>query len=178
VYLSFGSVAPTTPMYPRLYRAAIERLAPLPSRLLVSTGRRDPAELGRLPANVHVERWVDEDAIGHHAAAMVSHGGAGSIRGALAAGVPLVVLPLFAEQPDNAAAVAATGAGIAVEGVAGIDDALRVLLADAAYARRAQAIAAEIAALPPVSEAVRLLAQIADSTSSAARSPVATAPFR
>ena len=70
------------------------------------------------------------------------------------------------------------GAGITADGVAGVGDALRRLLANEAYARRAQAIAAEVAALPPVSEAVRLLAQIADSTSSAARSPVSTAPLR
>ena len=39
-----------------------------------------------------------------HAAAMACHGGFGTVRAGLAAGVPLAVLPLFADQPDNAAA--------------------------------------------------------------------------
>ena len=43
------------------------------------------------------------------------HGGSGSTLGALAAGVPLVVMPLFADQPQNARRVAEVGAGLAVE---------------------------------------------------------------
>ena len=50
-----------------------------------------------------------------HARAMVCHGGSGTMRAGLAAGIPQVVLPLFADQPDNAARVDALGAGIALE---------------------------------------------------------------
>ena len=178
VYLSFGTVAPSTGAYPALYRAAIARLAPLPVRLLVSTGGEDPAALGPLPENVRAASWIDEGAVGHHAGAMVTHAGAGSLRGALTAGLPLVAMPLFGDQPHNARALAATGAGIVIDGPGGLDGAVRAVLETPLYARRAREIAAEVAALPPVSEAVRLLAQIADSTSSAARSPVATAPFK
>ena len=66
VYLTFGSVAAGAhlPYFPALYRAAIDALAPLPVRLLVTIGNdRDAAELDALPANVHVERWVAQDAI-------------------------------------------------------------------------------------------------------------------
>ena len=58
-----------------------------------------------------------------HARAMVSHGGTGTTRAGLAAGIPQVVLPLFADQPDNAARVDALGAGIAVQ--EGLTNALR-----------------------------------------------------
>ena len=54
-----------------------------------------------------------------HAAAMVCHGGFGTVRAGLAAGVPLAVLPLFADQPDNARRVAELGAGIALDDGAG-----------------------------------------------------------
>ena len=54
----------TCPYFPALYRAAIDALAPLPVRVLLTIGdRRDPAELGPLPANVHVEEWVTQDAV-------------------------------------------------------------------------------------------------------------------
>ena len=166
VYVTFGSVAPQMGLFPGLYRAAIETLAPLPVRLLVTIGRdRDPAELGPLPANVRVERWVPQADVMPHATAMVCHGGAGSVLAGLAAGVPMVVLPLFADQPYNAARVAALGAGIALEqgpfGIAGAPGALRALLADPGHAERAAAVAADVGALPTVDVAVEVLRDLA-----------------
>ena len=115
VYVSYGTVAPQGDAYPGLYREAIEQLAALDVRVLLNTGRRDPAELGPLPAGVHAEPWVREASVLPHVAAMLSHGGAGSVRTALSAGVPLAVLPRFGDQPLNARAVARTGAGLVVE---------------------------------------------------------------
>ena len=43
------------------------------------------------------------------------HGGSGTTLGALAAGLPLVIVPLFADQPANAKRVAEVGAGLVVE---------------------------------------------------------------
>jgi MGT family glycosyltransferase len=158
VYLTFGSVAPQLGFFPALYRSAIDALAPLPVRLLVTIGRdRDPADLGPLPANVRVERWLPQAEVVPHAAAVVCHGGSGTVRGALAAGVPVAILPLFADQPDNAVRVAALGAGAALEDVAGMAAAVEALLADGAYAERAAAVAADIRALPVVDAAVAAL---------------------
>lgn len=154
VYASFGSVAGQMDFFPGLYLAAIEQLAPLPVRVLLTTGgAHDPAELGVLPANVRAEHWVDEHSVLPAAAAMVSHGGAGSVRAALSHGVPLAVVPLFAEQPQNAQAVAAAGAGLALDGPAGLRAAVGELLEQPAHRRVARAIAAEIGALPAVDEA-------------------------
>ena len=87
----------------------------LPLRLLVTVGRdRDPAELGPLPANVRVERWVPQADLMPHVAAMVCHGGSGTVTMGLAGGVPMAVVPLFADQPWNAERVDALGAGIAL----------------------------------------------------------------
>lgn len=73
----------------------------------------DPSDWSALPPNVHVERWVPQDVF-PHAAAMVCHGGTGTVLGALTAGVPLVVVPQFVDHPDNAERVAAVGAGLRV----------------------------------------------------------------
>lgn len=67
-----------------------------------------------LPPNVHVERSVPQQEVFPHAAAMVCHGDTGTVLGALAAGVPLVVVPQFADHPDNAERVVAIGAGLRV----------------------------------------------------------------
>jgi UDP:flavonoid glycosyltransferase YjiC (YdhE family) len=151
VYFSLGTVAPDTGMYPDLFRAAIERI---PGRVLVSTGGQDPAALGPLPDRVRAQAWVDEPV---RADVMVSHGGAGSIRAALSAGVPLVVMPLFGDQPHNARAVEAAGAGVVASGPGALDAAVRTVLEDPAYAARAREIAAEMAALPPAGDAAALL---------------------
>ena len=180
VYVSFGSISASEhmPFYPTLYRAAIDALAPLPARFLLTVGEeRDHAELGALPPNVTVERWVPQDEVLHRAAAVVTHGGVGSTLGALAHGVPLVVLPLFSvDQWYNAAAVARAGAGVALDAerqsrravdlpdaatLAALRPAVEHVLTDPAPRRAAQAIADEIRALPPVEAAVHELEAIA-----------------
>jgi UDP:flavonoid glycosyltransferase YjiC (YdhE family) len=166
VYLTFGTVAPEMPFFPTLYVGAIEALAPLPVRVLVTIGRdRDPRDLGPLPANVHVERWLPQADVLPHVAAMVCHGGAGTVRGGLTAGVPMAVLPLFADQPYNAARVAELGAGIALAqgpgGIAGLAGAVEALLGEPRYAAGAAAVADDVRALPTVDTAAEILRGLA-----------------
>ena len=95
----------------------MDAVAQLPVRVLVTIGRQaDPARLGPLSANVHVERWVDQARVMPHASALVAHGGAGTTLAALAAGVPMALLPLSADQPLNARRMVGLGAGLALEG--------------------------------------------------------------
>jgi UDP:flavonoid glycosyltransferase YjiC (YdhE family) len=93
-----------------------------------------------------------------HAAAMVGHGGSGSTLIALAAGVPLALVPLFVDGPANARRVAGIGAGIELErglaGTSGLAGAVRALIADPRYREAAGRVAEEIRALPPVDHAV------------------------
>jgi UDP:flavonoid glycosyltransferase YjiC (YdhE family) len=103
-----------------------------------------------------------------HAAAAVVHGGSGSTLGAIAAGVPLVVVPLFADQPQNARRVAEVGAGLAVEParedpeatVAPLREALERVLAEPDFGERARALADELRGEPAVDEAVPLLERL------------------
>ena len=166
VYVTFGSVAPTMPYFPGVYLDAISALAALPVRVLLTVGRaQDPADLGPLPPNVRVERWVPQADVVPHAAAIVCHGGFGTVRGALAAGVPLVVVPLFADQPYNARRVASLGAGVALEGgaaeVGQVGAAVERILSEPAYAAAAAEVAADVRALPPVDAAVGVLTELA-----------------
>jgi UDP:flavonoid glycosyltransferase YjiC (YdhE family) len=160
VYVTFGSAVPQSDFFPRIYREAIDAVAPLPIRVLVTVGRdRDPAELGPLPPNVRVERWVPQADLMPHVAAMVCHGGSGTVTMGLAGGVPMAVVPLFADQPWNAERVDAVGAGIALGGgpeaaIAGLRQAVVRLLGDPSYRSSAQRVAAEMRALPPVDAAV------------------------
>ena len=114
---------------------------------------------------MRVERWIPQAQVLPEASVVVCHGGFGSTLGALAAGLPLAVLPLFADQPFNARRVAESGAGLALEGgppaVAGLGDVVARLLHEPAFAERARAVAREIAELPPVDDSVAVLEQLA-----------------
>ena len=92
--------------------------------------------------------------------------------GALAAGVPVVVVPVFADQFENGRRVAATGAGLIVEPehtgdgartVIAAADAPRItaaineVLGNASYRQAAAAIATQMAATPTVDEVLASL---------------------
>lgn len=161
VYVTFGTVFGGMAEASASFGVVLEALAELPVRVLLTTGRAvDPAALGALPPNVHAESWIPQADVFRHAAVIVCHGGSGTTLGALAAGVPLVLVPLFADQGDNAAAVASAGAGIAVEAVGAaatatirvltreddeerIWDAVATVLADPSYREVAARIADE-----------------------------------
>ncbi len=96
------------------------------------------------------------------AALAIGHGGFGTTMTAAAAGVPQIVLPLFAsDQFVNARRIEAVGAGRQLPG--GPDDlgqlpaAVHALLSEARYAQSARTVADEIAALPDVSTTVDVL---------------------
>ena len=112
--------------------------------------------------NVHVARWVPQADVMPHAAAIVCHGGSGTVRTALCSGVPAVVVPLFADQPYNGRRVEQLGAGIALDAVAGLGDAVRRLLADGAYRTAAQRIADAAQGLPTVAPAPEIVYDLVD----------------
>jgi UDP:flavonoid glycosyltransferase YjiC (YdhE family) len=95
---------------------------------------------------------------------VVTHGGAGSTLGTLAAGVPLVIVPLGADHFVQADRVTAAGAGLAVTSgadAAEIARAVAEIMSSPSYGENARRIAAEIAALPsPAEVATRLKAEI------------------
>jgi UDP:flavonoid glycosyltransferase YjiC (YdhE family) len=97
-----------------------------------------------------------------HAAAMVAHGGFGTTLLGLSAGVPMVVIPLFADdQYANARRVQAVGAGVALQdgpAAAGrVRSALEDILNADAYRVAARRMADEIASLPHPSESLAVL---------------------
>ena len=166
VYVSFGTVLGHMSLAGEVYRAVIDAATGLDARVLVTTGRAfDPSRLRDVPGNVHVEAWVDQADVLGEAVLVVCHGGSGTTYGALAAGVPVVVVPVFADQFANAPKVAQAGAGIQVSTgqdsqgrrrPAGREDAPRIrlaieaVLADGSYREAARAVAADMATAPAI----------------------------
>lgn len=125
----------------------------------------DPAELGDVPANVRVERFVPHRAILERASLVMSHAGAGSLMGAAGQGLPQLLYPLGADQWENADA--ASGAGVALtceleqrstDDIAGMLDRLTHT---PSFAAAALQVAAEIAAMPaPADHVATIEAQV------------------
>jgi UDP:flavonoid glycosyltransferase YjiC (YdhE family) len=174
VYLTFGTVAGGESGRAPLLRDALDEISPLGVRVLVTTGPgTDPSDLGRVPANVRVRGWVDQARVLAEASVVVCHGGSGTTFGALEAGVPLVLLPLFADQPTNAALVVAAGAGVTLhEGARSANanaaslqsrpgrlrDAVREVLGQPRFAEAARRIGEEMAAASSPEEIIAQLA--------------------
>src|SRR5262249_44586403 len=116
---------------------------------LVTTGPAvDPAVVSA-PDNVTVSRWARHADVLPHCSAVITHGGHGTVMKALIAGVPLILVPLGRDQPDNAARVVHAGAGIRLRKKATVS-ALRAAIGqvteDPRYRAAARRMAARLAA--------------------------------
>jgi UDP:flavonoid glycosyltransferase YjiC (YdhE family) len=145
VYATFGSVAAGMGFDP--YRALLHAVDGLDVQVLLTTGA--DLELGPVPENVRVERWVPQAEALAHASLVVCHGGSGTVLGALAANLPLVIMPLFADQFANARTLADAGAAVVVEPAG-----LRAAIRDPP-APPPERLAREIRAAPPPLTALR-----------------------
>jgi UDP:flavonoid glycosyltransferase YjiC (YdhE family) len=164
VYITFGTVATTVPEAQQLYQTAIAAVADLPVRALLTTGRGfDLGILGRVPANVRVEAWVPQANVLPHTAVMVCHGGSGTVLGGLAACVPQVVVPIGADQPQNAQSIAAIGAGLALDkpDAATLRAAIERVLGDPGFRDAARLVSREMSTLHSIDEAADALLDLA-----------------
>ncbi|MDP1820125.1 MAG: glycosyltransferase [Acidimicrobiales bacterium] len=157
VYLTMGTV------WNRnldIFRTVIEAVRDEDLALIITVGRQnDPAALGPQPHNVFVHQYIPQGVLLSRCDAIVTHGGAGTTLGALAFGVPLLVLPQGADQYANADRVVAAGAGRQLLkhelSAAAARDALLALLHDRSYRRAAERIKTEIRDMPDPLEAIR-----------------------
>ncbi|MER7078575.1 glycosyltransferase, MGT family [Saccharopolyspora kobensis] len=149
-----------------LYERVLAGLRELPVNLLMTVGRQiDPAEFGPQPEHVRIAQYVDQDEVLPHCDAVVSHGGSGSVMGALAHGVPSVLVPIGADQPVNAERAEQLGAATVLDAAtatpADAREAMSELLAVPTYRQQAERLRAEFAALPGPDHAAALLENVA-----------------
>ena len=162
-YITLGTVA--FGAVDALRRAVVETVAAAVDVLVAIGPDGDPAALGELPDSVHLERFVAQEQVLPLVDLVVHHGGTGTTLGALAAGIPQVIMPQGADQFRNAARLVEVGAGRVVPNEAP-DGAMRVAVAEILQGRAerdvAQQFAAEVAAMPAPAEVVSSLERLAD----------------
>jgi UDP:flavonoid glycosyltransferase YjiC (YdhE family) len=116
------------------------------------------------PRGIEVLAHADHDRLMPGCAAVLSHGGLGTVLRALAHGVPLLLLPLGRDQSFNAGRIEQLGAGIRLASDASseqIRTALQVLLDEPRYGAAAAQAAARIAADEPDRRAGEALERLA-----------------
>lgn len=149
-----------------LFERVLAGLRELPANVIATVGREiDPKEFGPQSANIHIARYIPQSSILPRCSLAVSHGGSGSVMGALAHGLPMVLLPMGADQPLNAARCADLGVARALDALEATPDSVRTaasaVLADPTYRRNAEHLRDEIASLPGPERAVMLLERLA-----------------
>ncbi len=162
VYITLGTV------YNRnvdVFRALLDGLRDEALNIVVTVGRQnDPAMLGDQPSNIHVHRYIAQEQLLPHCAAVVTHGGAGSTLGALAFGLPLLIVPQGADHFYNADRVVAAGAAVRLMPdrltAESARDAIRVLLHDDTFRTAALRIKNEFDTMPDPQQAVETLEQL------------------
>lgn len=142
----------TTGTNPPAVRQVLDGLAGVDADTVLTTLHLDPAELGLPRSGVQHAPFIPIADLVTHAAALVTHGGAGSTLAALAAGRPVLALPVGANQPYVARSLVAAGAGLSLApdraAPRAFAAAVTRLLADPDLAAGAERIRAEIAAMP------------------------------
>lgn len=149
VYVTFGTVFSND----AALSAIIEALRELPVSVVVTVGPHgDPSALGAQPENIHVAKYIPQDQLLPHCAAVISHAGSGTFLAALGAGLPQLCVPQAADQFMNSGACARSGTGLALQpaevSVAGVRSAVDRLLNEASFRTAAEQVSREIASMP------------------------------
>ena len=167
VLVSLGSVssATLTPEASPLPRI-VDALATLPCTAVVALGSGvDPSEwTGSRPHNVHLTSFVQQSLLLPSCDLFLSHAGANGVRESLAAGVPIVATPLFAEQPLNAQRLADLGLGVFADkdsDATTVAAACRKVLEDPSFRVSARGFQRKILGLPGIDRMVADLAAMA-----------------
>ena len=181
VYVTAGTVFNRMPGY---FRTIVEALAEEQVRVIVTTGMSgaDAADIGvpKLPSNVSLARYIPQSQLLQRSALMISHGGFNTVLGAVNHGVPLITIPIAADQGQNGLRTAATGCGVCLPfhdrvatfplcqdlaeaplfSVDSLRDATRLVLRDQSFAIKSHALQLEALAMPGPMAAVRAMERL------------------
>jgi len=97
----------------QFFEASIQACQMLGRRGMLLTQHKEQLP-PRLPEGIRHLEYLPFSLVLPRVAALVHHGGIGTIAQALAAGIPQIIRPMTHDQPDNAARVQLLGAGVSI----------------------------------------------------------------
>jgi MGT family glycosyltransferase len=160
IYLSLGSLGSADV---ELMQRLIDLLAATPHRTVVSKGPQH--EQIELRERMWGEEFVPQPALLPKVDVVITHGGNNTVTECLHFGKPMVVLPLFWDQHDNAQRMSETGFGVRLPTFEFEDSeltgAIERLLADREAAARLEATSCRLRAAPGTKRAADLIEKVA-----------------
>jgi len=164
VYLTFGTVVFGHGR--AAFGAALEGLRSAALAVIATVGRdQDAEQFGPQSEHVHVERYVPQSLVFPRCQLVVCHGGSGTVMGALSQGLPMVIIPWGADQPQNAARCAALGVAKVLDPAVVTPETVRAaaleVLQEPSYRQNAERLRDEIDTLPGHDHAAALVERLA-----------------
>lgn len=96
-----------------LYKTFIRTFKETDYEIFISIGKHiKPADLGKIPENIHIAAYLPQLEILKKASLFISHGGMNSVNESLYFRVPMLLFPQIQEQKANSFRVEELGAGI------------------------------------------------------------------
>jgi MGT family glycosyltransferase len=169
VYVALGTVWNHRPDF---FRTCVEAYRDADFQVLIAHVGGISAEVfENLPPHIHLCRYIDQVEVLQRAAAFVTHGGMNSVCEAAAAGVPMLVFPLAADQFALAKNVVEQHAGIAMSAAQVSAPQLRAateqVIADATLRSGSQTLGERLLAHGGPERAARLIMDLSTSSRSA-----------
>lgn len=163
VVVTLGSLAAVEAV--DFFRIACGAIRSLGRRVIVLTGRDDVAVPAIAPGqDVLLRGYLPHSMLLPYAAAIIHHGGIGTTAQALRAGKPQLVIPFFADQPDNAGRVARLGVSRSLKRkrclFAPLRTELSLLLDGPSFAERAAEVGRIVASEDGPVAAVRIIEKV------------------
>jgi len=149
-----------------IFRCFAEACAPLDVQLVIAhNGGLDRAEVAELPGRPVAVNFAPQREIMGRASLTLTHAGLNTVLDSLAAGTPMIAMPIAYEQPAIAARVKASGAGISISPsrltVGSLRNGIRQILQESSYRDCARCVAEEIRAAGGSRKAASVIEAIA-----------------
>jgi MGT family glycosyltransferase len=163
IYISLGTMFTQTK---ETYLTILRALREEPLNLIVALGGTlDPAVFGPQPANVHIERYIPMSLIASRCDVIVSHAGANTVMTTLSHGLPMLLIPIGADQPLHALRCTELGVALRLDAedlhTEDVRSSLYKLLEETSYRQMSQRLQQEIMTMPGLEYATELLTQLA-----------------
>jgi MGT family glycosyltransferase len=149
-----------------IFSKLLAGLRTVDAEVVLTVGRDlDPAGFEPQPAHIHIETYLPLGALLKRCSLVLFHGGSGTLGHVVANGLPMVILPLGADQPENAQRCAELGASQTLDQEHLTPEHIREVVLDVlhtpSYRENAERLRNEFDALPGPEFAVELLERLA-----------------
>jgi UDP:flavonoid glycosyltransferase YjiC (YdhE family) len=172
IYCSLGSHCEDYQETQSFFQTVIKVFRDRPDcQLVLATSRfqLNPSDAADLPENILLVSWAPQLALLKRAQIMITHGGLGTIKECIYAGVPMIVYSVAMDQPENAARVAYHGLGVCSDiqdvSIPQLHSFIETIKHDSSFKTRVQSMSKKFRALESSGTGVKIIERILNANS-------------